>query len=215
MILDERPCRPFCASRSGLNLGEAAGYVVLQREDTLGAREPYCQLAGYANANDAFHQTATSQQGEGPYFAMQRAMKKAGMTPGDIDLVCAHGTGTVNNDLTEATAMQRIFGNSMPLFTSTKGNTGHTLGASGGLESVFSALMMRHQEVYPTLGFKSPIPQEDYADEKRLHCITPVTVYQKTPLRVIMKNAFGFGGNATSLIFANNGTTWKTKSKHT
>lgn len=193
MILDPGLCRPFSDSRAGLNLGEGAGYLVLQRTDSLAGRRPYCRLLGYANANDAFHQTATSASGEGPYLAMKGALEMAGLQPADISYINAHGTGTGNNDLSEATAISRLFAGQVPPFSSTKVYTGHTLGACGGIEAAFCALMLKHDTLVPTFNFDTPMKELPLA---------PITeVKAKAGLRTIMSNSFGFGGNVSSLIF--------------
>lgn len=192
MILDKKPCRPFDTSRAGLNLGEGAGYLVLQSESTL-SKTPYCLLSGYANANDAYHQTASSTDGTGAFLAMKGALDKAGLKPEDVDYINAHGTGTPNNDASESQAIRRLFGNRVPGFSSTKAFTGHTLGAAGGLEAVFSVLSLRHRISYPNLNFSTPI------EETRL---IPLTRYQEgIYLRSVLSNSFGFGGNNTSLLF--------------
>ncbi len=192
-ILDREPCRPFDRSRAGLNLGEGAGYVVLQREDTL-TREPYGYLTGWANAGDAFHQTASSATGEGAYKAMAGAMEMAGLAPSDIDYINAHGTGTINNDASEAAALKRVFGDRVPPFGSTKPFTGHTLAAAGGIEAVISMLAIKHGALFPNLNFAdpmddgSPVPQTVLREEVEiLHTLS---------------NSFGFGGNNSSLIFS-------------
>lgn len=191
MILDQAHCRPFDDSRNGLNLGEGAGFLVLQREP--GNHHSYCQLLGYANANDAFHQTATSANGEGPYLAMKGALEKAGLHPCDIDYVNAHGTGTGNNDLSESTAMKRLFGDQLPPFSSTKVYTGHTLGACGGIEAAFCAQMLEHDTIIPTFNFKTPMHEL---------AVSPATeVKANAGLKTVMSNSFGFGGNVSSLIF--------------
>lgn len=194
MILDTEPCRPFDESRAGLNLGEGAGYVVLQSEKSLlpGARV-YCRLTGYANANDAYHQTASSPDGEGAFLAMSRALRKAAIPPSDVDYINAHGTGTKNNDLSESIAIKRLFGEQVPLFSSTKSFTGHTLGAAGGLEAVFSALSIARQMIFPNLNFCTPMTEVQ---------LTPVTDFlEKQSVNVVVSNSFGFGGNNTSLVF--------------
>lgn len=192
MILDREPCRPFDANRAGLNLGEGAGYLVLQSEDTL-RRQPYCLLSGYANANDAFHQTASSGDGDGAYLAMKGALGKAGLKPEEISYINAHGTGTPNNDASESKAIRRLFGEKVPPFSSTKAFTGHTLGASGGLEAVFSVLSVHKGILYPNLHFADPIPETN---------LLPVTRYQEgLSVDAVLSNSFGFGGNNTSLLF--------------
>lgn len=191
MILDPAPCRPFDAGRAGLNLGEGAAYLVLERDESR-TRNPYCYLSGFANANDAHHQTASSADGEGDYLAMQGAIHMGGLTPAEVDYINVHGTGTPNNDLSEGTAMRRLFGDAVPAFSSTKAYTGHTLAAAGSIEAVFSALALRHGEIYPGLNFTSPDPALG---------LTPVVRYTKYPLQNVLSNSFGFGGNCSSLLF--------------
>lgn len=192
MILDKRPCRPFDESRAGLNLGEGAGYLVLQSEATL-AKTPYCLLSGYANANDAFHQTASSSEGQGAFLAMKGALDKAGLKAEEVDYINAHGTGTPNNDASESQAICRLFVDKIPSFSSTKVFTGHALGAAGGLEAVFSVLSLHKGILYPNLNFSSPIEETG---------LIPVTRYQEgIPLHFVLSNSFGFGGNNASLLF--------------
>lgn len=142
MILDQQVCRPFAEDRAGLNLGEGAAYLVLETEESALARgaKPLAVLSGYGNACDAFHQTATSADGEGAYRAITQALAKAGVEPGDIEYINAHGTGTPNNDATELVAMHRVFGEQLPTYSSTKRLTGHTTSASGSLEACFCIL---------------------------------------------------------------------------
>lgn len=191
MILDEKPCRPFDATRAGLNLGEGAGYLVLQREAD--AEEYYCHLAGYANRNDAHHQTASSAEGNGAFLAMEEALKMAGVSPCEVDYINAHGTGTGNNDASESAAFVRLFGDKVPPFSSTKGFTGHTLAAAGGIEAVLSVLSIKHQCVYPNLNFATPI--EEFG-------LVPVCRFeQEQEVNCVLTNSFGFGGNCSSLLF--------------
>ncbi|MFQ7386713.1 MAG: beta-ketoacyl-[acyl-carrier-protein] synthase family protein [Alistipes sp.] len=188
-VLDREPCRPFDATRAGLNLGEGAGYLVLTHERP--GMRTYCRLAGYANANDAYHQTASSQTGEGAYRAMAGALAQSGLRC--VDYINVHGTATPNNDLTEGTALRRLFGGQVPPFSSTKGYTGHALAAAGGIEAVLSALAIGHGLRYGNPGFAEPIP------ELGLH---PVARTQEADVRSVLSNSFGFGGNCCSLIFA-------------
>lgn len=192
-ILDSEACRPFDRSRAGLNLGEGAGYIVLQRPSTL-QRPPYCYLTGYANANDAFHQTASSPDGEGAYRAMSEAMRMAGLGVEEVGYVNVHGTGTPNNDAAEAAALVRLFGDKVPPFSSTKPFTGHTLAAAGGVEAVYSALALKHRMRFPNLNFREAM--EGTALCPCTRCQTEVDLYH------VMSNSFGFGGNDTSLIFS-------------
>ena len=188
-ILDPERCRPFDATRAGLNLGEGAGYVVLAREEP-GMRS-YCRLAGYANANDAHHQTASSETGEGAYRAMAEALARSGLER--VDYINAHGTATPNNDLTEGTALRRLFGEQVPPFSSTKGFTGHALAAAGGIEAVLSALAIGHGLRYGNPGFAEPIPELG---------LRPVAETESAAVNSVLSNSFGFGGNCSSLIFA-------------
>ena len=193
MILDKELCRPFDATRAGLNLGEAAGFLVLQRDKPKSGK-CYCRLAGYANANDAYHQTATSPNGEGPFLAMSGALKRAGLRPEDVDYVNVHGTGTGNNDQSEGPAMRRLFGEKMPRFSSTKVYTGHTLGAAGGIEAVYSALAISRDVIFPTFNFKNRIEELEMEPETE--------VIPNAGVKVVMSNSFGFGGNVSSLVFS-------------
>lgn len=191
MILSSERCKPFSANRTGLNLGEGAGYIVLQRPEA--AHRPIAMLSGYANANDAHHQTALTPEGRGPQAAMSGALSKAQLEAQSISYVNVHGTATPNNDTAEGNAMLSIFGPHLPLFSSTKGFTGHTLAATGGIESVFSAMMLQYDEVYPNVGFEQQMPELG---------ASPLQAYQKAHLQHVMSNSFGFGGNCSTLIFS-------------
>ena len=147
---------------------------------------------GYCNSNDAFHPSSLSDAGDGPYLSMKGALETAQLTPGDIGFINAHGTGTENNDLVESRAMLRLF-STPPLFASTKSNVGHTLGAAGAIEAVYSVLNLFHQEIYPGLNCRKPISETG---------LSPAESYKKLPLQHVMSNSFGFGGNCTSLIFS-------------
>jgi 3-oxoacyl-[acyl-carrier-protein] synthase-1 len=192
-ILDTAACRPLDESRAGLNLGEGAGYVVLERK-TEETTPYYCRLAGYANVCEAFHQTASSPEGNGAFAAMKQALESAGMTPDEVDYINFHGTGTPNNDLAEGNAVKRLFTGKMPCLSSTKAFTGHTLGAAGGIEAVLSALAVRHGILYPNLNYTRPIAE---------HGLTPVTTFERgVKINTVLSNSFGFGGNDSSLLFS-------------
>lgn len=196
MILDPEFCKPFDDNRHGLNLGEGAGYVVLVSErvaQTLN-KKPYSKLSGYNNSNDAYHQTASSPDGTGSYLAMQGALKKAGLQTNDVSYINLHGTGTPNNDSAEGTAVKRLFESGYPPMSSTKAYTGHTLGASGGVEAVFSVLAIEHGVVYPNLRFETQMHELPFAPETEL--------LTGQDIKHVMSNSFGFGGNCTSLIFS-------------
>lgn len=189
MILDEELCRPFDQSRKGLNLGEGAGYLLLTKEPTSKA---LCRVAGYANANDAYHQTASSAEGEGAYRAMTEAIRVAGIDCREIDYINLHGTGTQNNDLSESAAIKRIFdGENIPPCSSTKSYTGHTLAASGGVEAVYSVLALTRSVVYSSLRVLVPINDD-------MPIVT--RVQEGVKLNYVLSSSFGFGGNCSSLI---------------
>ena len=193
-ILDHEPCRPFDAQRAGLNLGEGAAFVVMETEASARERgaEIHAWLTGYGNACDAFHQTASSDNGEGAYRAMTEALEMAHLKPEDIDYVNAHGTGTPNNDLSESAALKRVFAEKMPLISSTKAFTGHTTSASGSIETVICLLAMQHHFVPANLRWEHQIPDG----------ITPTTGVKDVTLKHVVCNAFGFGGNDSSLILS-------------
>ena len=196
MILDQQYCKPFDENRKGLNLGEGAGYVVLVSEQVAASlqTELYCRLSGYCNANDAYHQTASSPDGTGSYLAMKGALEHSGLRPSDIGYINLHGTGTQNNDSAEGTAIRRLFDPHYPKMSSTKSFTGHTLGACGGLEAVFSALSVRQGLVYPNLRLERPMAEFPFV---------PATTFSKNePIRHVLSNSFGFGGNCSSLVFS-------------
>ena len=194
MILDHESCRPFDATRAGLNLGEGAAYVVLEPEEQAKARkvEPHVYLTGYGNACDAFHQTASSENGEGAYLAMMEALQTAHLQPSDIQYVNAHGTGTPNNDQSESVSLHRVFGDKMPWVSSTKSFTGHTTSASGSIETVISILALQHHFVPGNLGWKNPMENG----------ITPTLGESNAQLENVLCNSFGFGGNDTSLVIS-------------
>ena len=191
-ILAPAACQPFDEHRQGLNLGEGAAFLVLEREEDLAGKRVYAELTGFCNVNDAYHASSLSPQGEGPFLAMQGALRSAGLDASAIGYINAHGTGTENNDASESQAMIRIFG-TPPAFASTKSGTGHTLGASGAIEAVYSILNLFYQEAYPSLNFSSPIPETG---------LRPLTGYRRMGLEHVLSNSFGFGGNCTSLIFS-------------
>jgi 3-oxoacyl-(acyl-carrier-protein) synthase len=196
MILDKELCKPFDENRHGLNLGEGAAYLLLASEKGLKqlGREPYAKISGYANANDAFHQTASSPEGTGSYLAMKGALNKAGFEPADIDYINLHGTGTQNNDIAEGTAIRILFDQAFPKMSSTKAYTGHTLGASGAVEAVYSILAIQHGIVFPNLRLKTPMKEFPFQ---------PVTAFLKNQrIQNVLSNSFGFGGNCSSLIFS-------------
>lgn len=196
MILDKNGCRPFDDERNGLTLGEGSGFLVLESEKAVSkeSRRVLCEVSGFGNACDAYHQTASSPEGTGAYLAMKNALDSSGLEPGMIDYINAHGTGTKNNDLSEGRAVERLFGDLNIRYSSTKAFTGHTLGAAGAIEAVLSVLAIANQWIYPNLNFRRQMAELKYP---------PVTDFQENmPVKNIMSNSFGFGGNNTSLIFS-------------
>jgi 3-oxoacyl-[acyl-carrier-protein] synthase I len=196
MILDQQFCKPFDENRKGLNLGEGAGYIVLVSEKVAASlkQKPYCKLSGYANANDAYHQTASSPDGTGSFMAMQNALKQSNLQTSAIDYINLHGTGTQNNDIAEGTAIKRLFEPSFPKMSSTKSFTGHTLGASGGIEAAFSVLAIKHGIIYPNLRFETQMKELPFAPESKF--------LKNQRVNHVLSNSFGFGGNCSSLIFS-------------
>lgn len=199
-IYSDQYCKPFDENRNGLNLGEAAAYLLLESENSLKETQntPIAYVAGYGNANDAFHQTASSDDGNGSYLAMKKALDIAQIQANEIDYINAHGTATPNNDLSESRSMIRLFGaaENIPVFSSTKAFTGHTLAAAGAIEAVFSILAIQNEAIFANLNFKNPI--EDTG------LIPHVTFKDKSPLKYVLSNSLGFGGNCSALIFSKN-----------
>ena len=197
MILDEEPCRPFDARRAGLNLGEGAGYLLLVSDKVLEAEGLVSRgiITGFGNTNDAYHQTASSPDGRGSFAAMQEALQAASISPGDVNYINLHGTGTVNNDLSEGRAINRLFNDNVPAISSTKSFTGHTLGACGGIEAVFSLMALERQCVFGNLRFTEPIHETG---------LSPQREFSARPVNHVMSNSFGFGGNCSSIILSRN-----------
>lgn len=194
-ILDKDACKPFDRNRAGITLGEGAAYMSLESEESrsISGNPILAELVGWGNSCEAYHQTASSPDGIGPYLAMKKALEMSGLNPSDIGYVNAHGTGTDINDISEGIAIERVFGETIPMVSSTKPFTGHTTSAAGSTESILSVLCLRHRLVWPNLNFQDQIPE--------LH-FRPVTeLLTGVNLKAVMTNSFGFGGNDTSLIF--------------
>lgn len=189
MILDTEPCSPFDKNRKGLNLGEGAAYLVLERdciEKALG------YIAGFGNRCDAYHQTATSAEGEGAFLAMADTLSMSDVNIDEIDYINAHGTGTPDNDKSESAAIKRLFGCNIPPVSSTKGYTGHTTSASGSIETVISLLAMQNNFIPANLGWEN-------SDK---NCIEPVLGATDITIHHVLCNSFGFGGNDSSLLIS-------------
>ena len=195
-IYDKELCKPFDESRKGLNLGEGAGFLVIENEYSISKTKniPLCILSGWNNSSDAYHQTASSTDGKGATLSMQRAIKKAQISAEKISYINAHGTGTGNNDLSESIAIQNVFKKNVPPFSSTKGFTGHTLAAAGSIEAVYSVLSILSNAVLPNLNFSTAMKETG---------LNPETKFRPNAnVENVLSNSFGFGGNCTSLIFS-------------
>jgi 3-oxoacyl-[acyl-carrier-protein] synthase-1 len=193
--VDKEACRPFDQNRFGLNLGEGAGYLLLETERSAKERgaEIIAVLSGYGNSNDAYHPTAPSPNGDGAYNTMKLALNKANLQPTDINYINAHGTATTANDAAETKAIERLFGDTPPSFSSTKPYTGHTLAAAGSIEAIFSLYALQQQMIIPNLNFKTPMEDAQ---------IQPAAAFSHARVDHVLSNSFGFGGNNVSLIFS-------------
>jgi len=195
-ILDPGHCKPFDQNRKGLNLGEGAAFVLLESEKSIRQRKynPICELTGYGNSNDAYHQTASSPEGKGALGAMRLAIKTSALNLNDIDYVNAHGTATYINDLSEGNALTTLFKERFPKIGSTKSFTGHTLAAAGSIEAVISILSLKHNFIAPNLNFSQTMEEVNIQPVKEL--IHDVNINH------ILSNSFGFGGNCSALIIS-------------
>ncbi|MBE9464124.1 beta-ketoacyl-[acyl-carrier-protein] synthase family protein [Dyadobacter subterraneus] len=190
-ILSEFPCKPFDENRDGLNLGEAGAYLVLESEEVSVGKRKYAEIAGFGNSNDAHHPSAMSDDAVGAIISMKTAIESAGIDATKIDYINTHGTGTPNNDRVELFGISQIF-EKVPPFSSTKSYTGHTLGASGAVEAIFSILSIQYSEIYPSLHIETNMEGFDAA---------PITEFQSdVSVNYVLSNSFGFGGNCTSLV---------------
>ncbi|CAM3433536.1 3-oxoacyl-(Acyl-carrier-protein) synthase [Flavobacterium psychrophilum] len=196
MILSDGYNMPFDNDRKGLNLGEAAAFLVLESDEMVAKqnKKVLARVSGYANANDAFHQTASSENGEGAFLAMEKAFQVSGLKPAQINYINVHGTATPNNDLSEGRAIVRVFGeNNIPDFSSTKPFTGHTLAAAAAIEAVYSVLAIQNNVVFPNLNFKTPMEEFN---------MMPQTILKHKNIEHVLSNSFGFGGNCSTIIFS-------------
>lgn len=184
-LVSDEPCRPFDASRRGMSIGEAAGFALVQRD------EGPLSLLGYGESSDAYHMSTPQPDGEGALGAMRQALSRAGLEPGHIDYVNAHGTATPANDRAEDRALVRLFGTRVPV-SSTKGFTGHTLGAAGIVEAIVCFLAIEH-------GF-APATLNSSAVEPGLQSMI-LLENRATKVRRALSNSFGFGGSNCSLLF--------------
>lgn len=195
--VDPNPCRPFDAKRNGLSLGEGAAFLVLERADEASARGRNTDIGilGYAIRTECHHMTAPDPTGKGAAAVMTAALRNAGLLPADIGYINAHGTATPQNDVAEAVAMVRVFGEAnatLPPVSSTKSQIGHALGAAGALEAVTTACALRRQVLPPTVNHEQTDPL----------CPLDVVPNQARPasFSVALSNSFAFGGNNCSLV---------------
>ncbi len=191
-VLSESLCAPFDRERDGLNLGEGAGILVLESGTCAAARErpPRLYLSGYGSANDAYHLTAPHPDGLGLEKAVTEALYDTGISSDDISFVNSHGTGTVDNDRTEAVVLARIFGKKLT-FLSTKGYTGHTLGAAGGMDAVLTSMALLEGKIPASAGFKNndpKIPVDPVRSETAIHG------------SFALSTSLAFGGNNAAII---------------
>jgi 3-oxoacyl-[acyl-carrier-protein] synthase-1/3-oxoacyl-[acyl-carrier-protein] synthase II len=189
MITDTEPCRPFDISRKGLNLGEGAGILVLESDNVRRDKKAQGYLLGYGSACDAYHLTAPHPDGVGLKLAMHEAFTAAQVAPADITFVNTHGTGTPDNDRVEGRVLSEVLPG-VP-FLSTKGYTGHTLGAAGGLEAAFTVASLQRGEISSSIGFANPDPAV---------ISTPVTQNTRIDGKIALSESLAFGGNNAVLI---------------
>ena len=189
-LVSAAPCRPFDSARCGISLGEAAAFALLERAPEAPAAEAVL-LLGYGESSDAYHMSSPHPQGRGAREAMQKALAAAGVAPAEIDYINFHGTGTASNDESEARAVAAALG-AQVAGSSTKGATGHTLGAAGALEAVICALALRAQLLPAGVNTTQVDPALEVNYQLRSRAAR---------LRYVMSNSFGFGGSNCSLIF--------------
>jgi 3-oxoacyl-[acyl-carrier-protein] synthase II len=193
----ERASRPFDAERDGFVIGEGGAIVVLENLSFAERRgaEPLAEIVGYANTSDAVSIVAPAEEGMGAARAMALALKKAGLSPEEVDLVSAHGTSTPLGDARETTALKRVFGArtyKVPV-SATKSMTGHLLGAAGALQAIIAVIAIQEGIIPPTINYTTPDPQCD------LDYVPNVA--RRGPIKVVLSNSFGFGGHNVALVF--------------
>jgi len=190
----ERASRPFDAERDGFVLAEAAGVLVLEELGYAQKRGAhiYAEITGYGSTADAYHITAPSENGEGAARAMQVALRRANLKPGDVDYINAHGTSTQHNDRTETVAIRTVFGENAPPISSTKSMTGHLIGASGAVETIICIKTILEGCVPPTINYEHPDPECD------LDYVPNMA--RRHRVNAALTNSFGFGGHNTTIV---------------
>jgi 3-oxoacyl-[acyl-carrier-protein] synthase-1 len=189
-LVSKQPCRPYDAARDGISIGEAAAFVLLERGEQAPAGA--IVMSGIGESSDAHHMSAPHPQGLGARVAMQAALDMAGLVPAQIGYINLHGTATPSNDAAEGQAVHALFGPDTPC-SSTKGHTGHTLGAAGGVEAIFCALALQHSLAPGGCGTETLDPA--------LH-LNYLLRNQEAPLKHALSNSFGFGGSNCSLVLS-------------
>jgi 3-oxoacyl-[acyl-carrier-protein] synthase II len=194
-LLDPEPCRPFDRGRRGMSVGEGAAFVVLEDAEHAHARgaRVYAELAGHGMTTDAFHVTSPQPEGEGMARAMRSALRRARLEPAAVGYANAHGTGTLQNDRTEARALATVFGEGRVLVSSTKSMIGHTMAAAGSLEAVATVLALVTELVPPTVHLQTPDPEVPF------DCVPDKA--REAALGAAISNSFGFGGQNVTLLF--------------
>lgn len=193
-LVSDAACQPFDVSRKGISIGEGAGLALLERAQT---KPDAPRLAGWGESSDAWHMSTPHPEGLGAELAIDEALKRAGLCAEDVDYINLHGTATRHNDAVEAELVHRLFPARVRA-SSTKGGTGHTLGAAGAVEAVFSLLAMEHGMIPGTIGCSHPEPV----------CAPQLVLRtQAQPVRVALSNSFGFGGNNACLVFVHGSCT--------
>jgi 3-oxoacyl-[acyl-carrier-protein] synthase II len=194
-LLDPGPCRPFDRDRRGMSIGEGAAFVVLENARHARARgaRVYARLAGHGMTTDAFHVTSPQPEGEGMVRAMQAALRRAQLEPGAVGYANAHGTGTLQNDRTEARALATVFGAGRLLVSSTKSMIGHTMAAAGSLEAIATVLALVGEIVPPTVHLSAPDPEVPF------DCVPDRA--REIAVGAAISNSFGFGGQNVTLLF--------------
>jgi len=196
----ERASRPFDRDRDGFVMGEGAGIMILEELEHAHRRgaKIYAEMVGYGYSADAYHMAAPDPDGDGAARCMQMALQDAQLSPEEVDYINAHGTSTELNDITETVAIKRVFGDyahKVPV-SSTKSVTGHLLGATGSTEAIFSCLTIRDKIIPPTINYETPDPRCD------LDYVPNAA--READVRVVLSNAFGFGGTNATLAFKRN-----------